>query len=193
MKAVGDYLGKTYAGVLFALADESDILDVVKDDLDSWTEICGGEKDFERLIISPYFSSEYKQQFVGKILSGKITDLTMNFLVVAIKHNRTIFLPQIIAEYNKLWDSRAGYCAVEVTVARQINIDEAAKLSADIASVVERKVRLELIVNPSIIGGIIIRYDDKVIDNTIRNRLQKAVETIIRRGKVRNVDEVRYS
>jgi F-type H+-transporting ATPase subunit delta len=190
MEALGSYLEKTYAAVLFELADESGALHVVKDDLDCWTGICGMVKDFEKLIVSPYFPSEYKQQFVRKVLSGKITDLTMDFLVVVIRHNRTKFLPHIIAGYNRLWDARAGYCPVEVTVARQISNDETEKLAADIASMINCKVKLKLTINPEILGGVTIRYDDKVIDNTVKGRLHKAVETIIKHGKGREINEV---
>ncbi len=190
MKALESYLEKTYAAVLFELADESGALHVVKDDLDCWTGICDMVKDFERFIISPHFPSEYKQQFVRKMLSGKIADLTVDFLVVVIRHNRTKFLSNIIAEYNRLWDVREGYCPVEVTVARQISDDEAKKLAADIASVMDCKVLLTLTINPEILGGVIIRYDDKVIDNTVKGRLHKAVETIIKRGKGREINEV---
>jgi F-type H+-transporting ATPase subunit delta len=190
MEALGSYLGKTYAAALFELADESGALPVVKDDLDCWTGICGMVKDFDKLIVSPYFPSEYKQQFVRKVLSGKIANLTMDFLVVVIKHNRTKFLPHIIAEYNRLWEARAGYCPVEVTVARQISNDEVKKLAADIASMMDCKVKLKLTINPEILGGVTIRYDDKVIDNTVKGRLHKAVETIIKHGKGRKIDEV---
>ncbi|MFZ0035215.1 MAG: ATP synthase F1 subunit delta [Sedimentisphaerales bacterium] len=190
MIAPGSYLEKTYAAVLFELADEADTLRAVKDDLDCWTEICNMVKDFEKLIVSPYFSSEHKQQFVHKMLSGKITDLTMNFLEVVIRHDRTRFLPHIITEYNKLWDARAGYCPVEVTVAKQISNDEVEKLAAGIASTINCKVKLKLTINPEILGGVIIRYDDKVVDNTVKGRLHKAVETIIEHGKGREINEV---
>jgi F-type H+-transporting ATPase subunit delta len=190
MEALGSYLEKTYAAVLFELADESGALHVVKDDLDCWTGICGMVKDFEKLIVSPYFPSEYKQQFVHKMLSGKIANLTMDFLVVVIKHNRTKFLPHIIAEYNRLWDVREGYCPVEVTVAGRISDNEVKKLAADIASMMDCKVKLKLTINPEILGGVTIRYDDKVIDNTVQGRLHKAVETIIKHGKGRKINEV---
>jgi F0F1-type ATP synthase delta subunit len=98
MEAIGSYLEKTYAAVLFELADESGALQAVKDDLDCWTGICGMVKDFEKLIVSPYFPSEYKQQFVHKMLSDKIADLTIDFLAVVIRHNRAKLLPHIIAE-----------------------------------------------------------------------------------------------
>ena len=190
MKVFSVHLETTYARALFELADEYGMLGTVKDDLDSWTNLCKAEKDLEKLIISPYFSSEIKQHFISRLLSGKITDLTMNFMTAVIKHNRTTYLPQIIAEYHKMWEAREGYCHVELMVARAMPPQEVGKLSADIASAINRKIKLELSVNPSIIGGIIIRYDDKVIDNTVRGRLQTAVKAIIRRGESRKIDEV---
>ena len=190
MKVFSVHLGKTYAGALFELADEYGMLGSVKDDLDSWTNLYKAEKDFEKLIISPYFSSEIKQQFISRLLSGQVTDLTMNFMTAVIKHNRTRYLPQIIAEYHKMWEAREGYCHVKLTVARTIPSPEVGKLSDDIASAINRKIKLELSVNPSIIGGIIIRYDDKVIDNTIRGRLQKAIKAIIKRGEGGKIYEI---
>ncbi len=190
MEAHGNYLEKTYASVLFELADQSGALNAVKDDFDCWTGICDMEKDFEKLIVSPYFTPEYKQQFVRKMLSGKIADLTMDFLAVVIRHNRAKILPDIIAEYSKLWDVREGYCPVEVTVAGRISDDEVEKLAADMASMMNCRVKLKLKVNPEILGGVIIRYDDKVIDNTIKNRMHKVVETIIKHGKGREINEV---
>lgn len=190
METPGGYLEKTYAAVLFELADQSGVLNVVKDDLDCWTGICRLEKDFENLIVSPYFTSEYKQQFVRKILAGKIADLTMDFLTVVFRHNRAKILPDIIAEYNRLWDVRERYCPVEVTVAGRISDDETEKLAADMASMINRRVKLKLTVNPEILGGVIIRYDDKVIDNTVKGRLHRAVETVIKHGKGRVINEV---
>ena len=162
----------------------------MKDDLDSWTEICSVEKDFEKLIISPYFSSEYKQQLVRRVLCDKIADLTMNFLAVVIRHNRTAFLKQIIEEFHRLWRVREGYCDVQVTVSKPIGSQQRAALAVTIAEALERKTRLQFMVNPAIIGGVIIRYDDKVIDNTVRTRMNKMVETILKLGKRRKIDEV---
>jgi F-type H+-transporting ATPase subunit delta len=79
---------------------------------------------------------------------------------------------------------------VEVTVAGRISDDEAEKLVADMASMMNCRVKLKLTINPEILGGVIIRYDDKVIDNTVKGRLLKAVETIIKHGKGREINEV---
>lgn len=189
MKSSGGYIERVYAGSLFELADQSGMLDAVKDDLDSWTAICSSEEDFEKLIISPYFSSEYKQQLVRRVLSDKIADLTMNFLAVVIRHNRTAFLKKIIEKFHGLWRVREGYCDVQVTVAEPVGNQQRATIAAAIAEALEKKASLQFVVNPAIIGGVIIRYDDKVIDNTIRTRMNKIVETILKRGKKRRKND----
>jgi F-type H+-transporting ATPase subunit delta len=74
---------------------------------------------------------------------------------------------------------------VKVTVSKPLNEGEVERLSADIASAINKKVKLELAVDPSIIGGITIRYGDKMVDNTVRSRLQQAVKTIIEQGRRR--------
>ncbi len=190
MKAFGSYLEKTYAGVLFELANEYGLFAAVKDDLDSWTKLCSEEKDFEKLIVSPYFSSEYKQQLVRRVLSGRVGTLTLNFLMTAIRHNRPRFLPGIIQEYDKLWHEKEGYCSVDVTVAGYFTDDQKQKFLDNIVAAMNKKVKLHITVNPEIIGGVIIRYEHKVIDNSIRTRLQNAVQTIIERGKAKKIDEV---
>jgi len=190
MKTSGGYIEKIYASVLFELADQSGILDVVKDDLDSWTKICSMEEDFGKLIVSPYFSTDYKQQLVRKVLSDKITDLTLNFLVVVIRHNRTGFLTRIIEQFNMLWQHSQGFCNVEVTVANLITDEHAQGIADRISEMLEKLVNVKINVNPDIIGGAIIRYEDKVIDNSVRTRLMNTAETILNRGKMRVRHEV---
>ena len=172
-------LRETYANSLFELAVENQATDVVKGDLEIMAGIIKEENGFIKFLTSPYFSWLCKEQFVVKTLSARITELTTNFLMVLIKHNRMELLPEIIFRYGQLWDADRGYYPVKVTISRPLEQAEAEKLTTDIGAAVGGTVRLELVVNPDIIGGAIIRCGDKVIDNTVRNRLRTAVKTII--------------
>ena len=178
MNDISTYLGDIYARTLFALADESKTTTDVKNDLDAFWGVVAGEKDFAALIASPCFYTDYKEQLVGRVFSGRLSELTMNFLMVVIRHDRAKFLSQIISKYNELWEDRQGCRSVKATVSRAMNEDEIVKLSLDIAAAMSRKVRLDVAVDPSIVGGIIIRYSDKVVDNTVKSRLQRAVNAI---------------
>jgi ATP synthase F1 delta subunit len=180
-------LAEIYASTLFDLGRELEMADTVKYNLDALADVIAGEKDFWTLLGSPYFSQEYKEQLLRKILSGRIADLTMDFLMVVIRHDRLMVLPHIISKYNELWDHSNGYCSVKVTVSHAMTDDEVKAMSDDIAIAINRKVRLAMAVEPAVIGGASIRYGDMVIDNTVRNRLQTAVKTIKsqRKGRIK--------
>ena len=176
-------LREKYAQVLYELACESRSTDAAKDDLELLADITKSEKDFIRFMDSPYFTRSCKVEAVNKVLAGKISELTMNFLMVLIRHNRIRLLPEIIARYGQIWDENNGYLPVKVTVSRPLDKAETEELAASIGAAVGSIARLEVKVNPDIIGGAVIRYGDRVIDNTIRGRLQTALKTIMGTAK----------
>jgi F-type H+-transporting ATPase subunit delta len=188
---IGIRLTEAYARALFDLARESQLVDAVKDDLDLLMDVAAEERDFARVMTSPYFSEQVKMQLVRKIFCGRISKLTVNFLMVVIAHDRMTFLPKIATRYDEIWDGFHGRYIVNVTVSQTLTDDEVRGLSDDIAAAIKSQIRLDLAVNPGIIGGIVIRCGDRVIDNSIKGRLQRAVETIAARAKRgMEIDEV---
>jgi F-type H+-transporting ATPase subunit delta len=178
-------LREIYAQSLFELADRQQGVDTVSSDLNILAGIIGQEEDFIKLLDSPYFSTDYKEQLVRKLLSGVAANLTLDFLMVVIRHGRARLLTDIIGRYAELWDAYHGYYHVKVTVPRALEDGQAKVLSDDIAAAMNSNVKLEVAVDPDIIGGAIIRCGDKVIDNSIRNRVDVAVKTVMSRIKSR--------
>lgn len=175
-------LSEIYAKALFELAEQSQLVDNIKKDLDTLADIGRLLRDFETLMASSYFSEEYKKNLVQEVFSENLNPLTINFLMVVIDLNRMRFLPQITERYDELWETYHGYHRVKVTVSGAMNNEQIERLTDNIAASMNSRVRLELAVDPSIIGGVIIRYGDKVIDNSVRTRLQMAVRTIAKEG-----------
>ncbi len=187
----GMHLAKIYAQALLELAEQAKMGESIRDELEIVQSVNVREKDFGALMESPYFSTEYKGEVVQKMFEGKLSDLTMNFLMAAVRHNRMMFLPQIIDRFNELRETQQGYRIVQVTVSEPMSREMAERLSTNMAGAMKSKVKLQVSVNPSIIGGIIIRYGDKVIDNSIRGRLRQAVGTIMSsQRRQEKVDEV---
>lgn len=178
-------LRENYANTLFELAGETQAADVVEKDLETIAGIIREEDDLLKFLTSPYFSMQHKEQFMAKVLSGRIEELTMNFLMVLIRHHRIGLLPEIILRYGQLLDAERHCYPVEVTVSRPLEPGEVERLTADMESAVGGTVRLHLVVNPDILGGTIFRYGDKIVDNSIRDRLRAAVKTIISQVKGR--------
>jgi F-type H+-transporting ATPase subunit delta len=108
--------------------------------------------------------------------------------MVVIRHGRARLLTDIIGRYGELWDAYHGYYHVKVTVPRALEDGQAKELSDDIAAAMNSplgRVKLQVAVDPDIIGGVIIRCGDKVIDNSIRNRIDVAVKTVMTQIKSR--------
>jgi F-type H+-transporting ATPase subunit delta len=178
-------LREIYAQSLFELADRQQGVDTVSSDLNILAGIIGQEEEFIKLLDSPYFSTDYKEQLVRRLLSGVAANLTLDFLMVVIRHGRARLLTDIIGRYAELWDAYHGYYHVKVTVPRALEDGQAKDLSDNIAAAMNSNVKLEVAVEPDIIGGAIIRCGDKVIDNSIRNRIDVAVKTVMSRIKSR--------
>jgi F-type H+-transporting ATPase subunit delta len=176
-------LAEVYSQALFALARESDCVESVKEDVDAIIAIIDQDADFISLMVSPYFSEQYKQALVLKVFSGRLNELTMNFLKIVIEHERTVFLPQILDRFNEHWDALHGRAVVKVTVSEPIDEKELAKLTIDISVTMNRPADVVMNVNPEIIGGAVINYGDSIIDNSIRGRLARAVTAVTGRAK----------
>jgi F-type H+-transporting ATPase subunit delta len=177
-------ISDVYALAVFETAQEQQVLTDVKADLDSMADIFKQVPDLRELLWSPYFTRNYKAALLEKMFTGKFSQLTMNFLMVVARHNRLKVLPDIIAAFSRLWDQQHGLVPVSITVPNKLDSARIQKLCDEITDSLQRKIRLtDSIVDPSIIGGIIIHYGDKVIDNTIKTRLINAVQTVTSRQK----------
>jgi F-type H+-transporting ATPase subunit delta len=174
----GGRVGGLYAHTLFDISVERQAETATKSELEALQDVFAKEKDFWELMCSPYFTPAYKTVLLQKVFSGRLSDLTLDFLMVTVKHNRIRFLPDIGACFAKLWDSYHGCLPVKVTISEKTADGWGAKFSDEMASILNRKINLEVAVAPSIIGGIIIRYADKVVDNSVRTRLQNLVTTV---------------
>ena len=178
------HLGNIYATALFELAVDGKLADAVRNDLTRIRELETSAKDFKIFKESPYFTSEFKSTVLRKMLGGRVSDLTLDFLMIVAKRNRLTYLPEISDAYATLWNEHNGIVGVHVTLASESDGHEVEKLRLEIAAAIEKKVNLQVSVKPEILGGVVIRYGDMVIDNSVRGLLERAVKTIIdRNGK----------
>jgi F-type H+-transporting ATPase subunit delta len=168
----------TYAQSLLDLAEQSGIVDAVETDLETVATLLVEERKFQAFLASPYFAEQTKRDLIRTVFSDNLNRITLNFLSVVIDHNRGGLLPEIIDRYKQLYRAYCGYRTVTAVVARPLPEDQKARLSQDLAAAMNTKVDLEVHVDPSILGGVIFRYDDKMLDNSLRGRLARTVERI---------------
>ncbi len=170
---------ESYAQSLLDLARQSEIIDAVEEDLETVSALLKQEPNFQAFLASPYFAEQTKRDLVRRVLAGRFNGLTLNFLSVLVDHNRGALLPEIIGRYKQFYRVYRGYQTVTAVVSRPLREDQKAKLAEDLAAALHAKVDLDVHVDPSILGGVVFRYGDKMLDNSVRGRLARTVNRIV--------------
>ncbi len=168
-------VAEIYAQTLRDLADEARAVETVAADLNTVATLLTQNPDFAAFLASPYFAEQAKQDLIRKVLADRLSRLTLHFLLVLLEHERGALLPQITARFAQLYREYQGYHTVNVTVARPLRPEQTEKLARELAEALQAKIDIDVHVDPSILGGVIIRYDEQMLDNSIRGRLTRTV------------------
>lgn len=176
-----------YAAALFELADEAKAIDQVSGDLDRFVALVDGSADLDRLIRNPVFTADEQVAALTALL-GKagITGLAANFLKLVAAKRRLFLVRGMIAAYRGLVAARKGVIAAEVTVAHPLTEkNRAAVLEALTAQAKKaaagRSVALTEKVDPSIIGGLVVKLGSRMIDASLKTKLN-AIKLAMRNG-----------
>lgn len=163
-----------YAKSLLDLAEERGTLDEVKADMDLFNNTLNESRDLRLLLRNPIVKHDKKLAILRALFAGKVSDLTMKFFTIITQKNRESALefigPEFIGQYNAL----RGVQVAEVTTATPLT----PVLRAQVNSLVRKEsglqqVRLTEKINPALIGGFVLRIGDRLIDDSVRYRLQK--------------------
>jgi F-type H+-transporting ATPase subunit delta len=165
-------IAEVYARALFQAANENDVLDRVHDELGEVADALEENEDLKMFFFSPYFSAEEKEDAVDKVVSGA-DERTVNFLKLLAERHRMPVLFRIRRDFDELWAEEKKLLSVSVTSA--VELDD--KLVKDIGKRIEdqtgRDVELSSKVDPYVLGGLVVRVGNMVLDASIRNRLEQ--------------------
>ena len=162
-----------YANALFELARENKATDEVKNDLVKFDAMIGENADLERLVRSPVFGADEQLKALSAILAkAGIGGLAANFLRVITTNRRLFAVREMIRGYRALVARHKGEVAAEVTVAEPLNDKNLDALKSALKSVTGGKdIDLNVNVEPGIIGGLIVKLGSRMIDSSLRTKL----------------------
>ena len=174
-------IAEVYSRALFEVAKENDVLDRIRDELGEFVEAIENEdeggSELRLFFYSPYFSSEEKSAGVDKIVSGADERL-VNFLKLLAERHRMPALPRIKRAFEDLWAEENQLLSVSVTAAVELD-DELVKSIGDrIEEQTGRKVVLSSQTDPDVLGGLIVRVGNMVLDASVRNRLERIRKSV---------------
>lgn len=173
-----ELVAKTYAEALFSVALELNQLDQYGQELDFVMESFKQHTDFYELYKTPRISNEEKKQIIEAVFQGKLSAEIMNFLKILSDKRRTNVIEAIVKDYHKLAHEHQNIVeAVAVTTVPLKNEDKVA-LEEKLSKMTGKKIILKNEMDQTIIGGMLIRMGDKVIDGTVQGRLSKLRESL---------------
>ena len=162
-----------YASALFSLARESNATDQVAASLDTFNRMIGESADMARLVRSPVFSAEEQVKALGAVLDrAGITGIAANFIKLVASKRRLFSIREMIANYHKLNDSYRGVARAEVTSASPLSDAHIAALKEQLKGVTGgRQVEVTAKVDPSIIGGLVVKLGSRMVDGSLKTKL----------------------
>jgi len=165
-------LAQVYARALLQAALDKGRLDELREQLGQFADALDRNRELAVFFFSPYFSTAEKQHSLATLLDGA-DEVFLNFLSLLIENHRMPVIFRIRHEYERLWDEENKTLPVEITSAIALDQATTDSLGRTIGERAGRKVTLAARVDPDILGGIIIRVGNSILDASIRNRLEQ--------------------
>jgi F-type H+-transporting ATPase subunit delta len=165
-------IARVYSRALFEAAKESDKLDELKQQLDEVADAFDSNRELTTFFFSPYFSTEEKKDGLRRVLEGADEEL-LNFLELLLENHRMPAIFRIRRQFDELWQEENRLLPVQVTSAIELDEDTIKGIGDAIGRQTGRKIELHSEVNPDILGGIVLRVGNSILDASIRNRLDR--------------------
>jgi ATP synthase F1 delta subunit len=172
-------IAQVYARSLFEVAKEQSKIDEVREQVGQFADALSEDHNLQVFFFSPYFSTTEKQEGLAKALDGA-DPVLVNFLELLIENHRMPVIFRVRRAYDALWEEENRLLPVSVTSAVELDKQTVGQIGDRIAEQTGRKVELSAQVDPDILGGIVVRVGNQVLDASVRNRLEQLRRTVAR-------------
>lgn len=168
---ISDVAGR-YAGSLFELAREQDAIAQVESDLVAFQAMIDESGDLKRLIESPVFSADDQFKAMSAIVEkAGLSGLVGNFLKVVARNRRLFAVPGMIKAFRAISAEHRGEVVADVEAAHALSAEQEAELKAALAEVAGKSVTVNVSVDPSLLGGLIVKMGSRQIDTSLKTKL----------------------
>jgi F-type H+-transporting ATPase subunit delta len=161
-----------YATALFELALEADAIDAVASDLDRFEALVTDSADLARLVRSPVFSAEQQVKALAAVLEqAGIGGLAAQFLKLVASNRRLFAVRDMIRGYRGLVAGHRGEVTAEITLADRPSATQLSAIRDALAAVTRKKVKVDVKIDPAIIGGLVVKLGSRMVDSSLRTKL----------------------
>jgi len=161
-----------YATALFELALESNAVEAIKTDLETFDRLVADSADLTRLVRSPVFTAEEQLRALSAVLErARIGGLAAKFLKLIASNRRLFAVRDVVKAYRALVAGHKGEVSAEVTVAEPLNNAHLAAITDALKAVTRKNVEVNVRIDPAIIGGLIVKLGSRMVDSSLRTKL----------------------
>jgi len=161
-----------YATALFELALEANAIDAVASDLDKFDAMVAESADLARLVKSPVFTAEDQTRAVSALLDkAGIGGLAAKFIKLVASNRRLFAIHEIVRAFKAMVARHKGEVTAEVTVAAKLSDARLEEIKSSLKSATGKDVRMDVKIDPAIIGGLIVKLGSRMIDSSLRTKL----------------------
>ena len=172
-------IAQVYSRSLFEVAKEHDHLDRIRDELAAFADALAQNRELSVFFFSPYFSTQEKEDGLRRVVVDAEPRL-VNFLQVLIENHRLPLVHRIRRQFDVLWDHENRRLPVEVTSAVELDRSVIEALEGRIREQTGQNVELESKVDPDVLGGIVLRVGNSILDASVRHRLEQLRREVAR-------------
>lgn len=173
-------VARRYASALFEVAKKHEQVEAVAANLAEVASTVQSSRELASVLHHPLLSRDKKRSVLHAVFGGQVRADVEKFLFLVIEKDRAIILPQIVDEYNRLFDEYRGEADGEVVSAVPLTAAQLTALQTSLQAKFGVKVRLKTRVDQNILGGLVVRVGDKQIDGSVASRLQTLNEQLKR-------------
>ena len=172
-------IAQVYARSLFEVAKENDELDEVHEQLGEFADALDGNRELQVFFFSPYFSSQEKKDGVDKVVDGG-NEYFVNFLKLIAERHRMPAVFRMRRAFDGLWRQENKLLEVRITSAVELDEDLVKTIGQRIEEQTGKQIDLDANVDPDVIGGLVLRVGNKVMDASVRGRLERLRKEVAR-------------
>jgi F-type H+-transporting ATPase subunit delta len=173
VKNVSQTIARLYADALSDIGEEHGHLGQIVEDLHAVQELYDGHRDFYEFFVTPRMDPTEKKRILRELLGDKVGREVMGLLCVLIDKRRELVFDNIVGEFHAIRDLRAGIVNVYLTTARPMEADLRADIEQRLEKVSGKKIKFHEKVDSKVLGGLFIKVGDRVMDGTLRHRLEQ--------------------
>jgi ATP synthase F1 delta subunit len=172
-------IAEVYSRALFEAAKDNDVVDRIHEELGQIDDALREDDELRLFFFSPYFTSEEKKEAVQRVVEGADERL-INFLELLAERHRMPVLPRIRRQFDSMWAEENQLLTVSVTSAVDLDESLVEEIGRRIQDQTDRRVELSSKVDPDVLGGLVVRVGNMVLDASVRNRLEQLRKQVLK-------------